>query len=222
MSLRCPRGSLCVVLPDPTGASAAVRALLAVLSGGSGPRHCYRCEGSLALLGRPARDWLPADLLGEVTYLGDREELLELPAGAVAGWGCGDRADDGAQAQRFFAAAEVSGAQATLRSLPGGLATFLTGRGPGPGPGPDPDRDPAALLTAGAKPFAASLCIPAIVIVIVNCVRLDWPGPDRTIPIHPDANRMRRRGVEAAGALPRADAALQGDLAAGLDFLGAV
>ena len=211
-----------MVLPDPTGASAAVRALLAVLSGGSGPRHCYRCEGSLALLGRPARDWLPADLLGEVTYLGDREELLELPAGAVAGWGCGDRADDGAQAQRFFAAAEVSGAQATLRSLPGGLATFLTGRGPRPGPDPDPDRDPAALLTAGAKPFAASLCIPAIVIVIVNCVRLDWTGPDRTIPIHPDANRMRRRGVEAAGALPRADAALQSDLAAGLDFLGAV
>ena len=92
MSLRCPRGSLCVVLPDPMapgadGSSAAIhiRALLQVLSGTGTGRETGtgdHCEGgSLELLGRPARDWLPTDLDREVTYLGDREEMLELPAG---------------------------------------------------------------------------------------------------------------------------------------------
>jgi hypothetical protein len=78
-----------VVLPDlmsssfsssSWGATGAVRAFLEVLWGGSGQR--YRCEGGLELLGRPARDWSPAGLQGEVTYLGDREQRLELPAGA--------------------------------------------------------------------------------------------------------------------------------------------
>eukprot|EP01036_Dinobryon_divergens_P023224 gene23224-31550_t len=141
LSLHCPRGSLCVVLPDlmcspssPWGATGAVRAFLEVLWGGSGQR--FRCEGGLELLGRPARDWSPAGLQGEVTYLGDREERLELPAGAVAGWGCSWAGqEDGAQARRFFAAAEVSGAQSTLRSLPQGLATLLTGSGQTQGQG---------------------------------------------------------------------------------------
>ena len=65
---------------SPWGATGAVRAFLEVLWGGSGQR--FRCEGGLELLGRPARDWSPAGLQGEVTYLGDREERLELPAGA--------------------------------------------------------------------------------------------------------------------------------------------
>ena len=179
-----------MVLPDLTspaapsprwGAAGPVRALLRVLWGGSG--QPYRCEGALELLGRPAGDWTPAGLQADLTYLdADREEMLELPAGAhsstsvlccvlccyvlcvvcahrylwwcgvvlgaVAGWGCtwpapgpgpGPGREDGAQAaRRFFAAADASGAQSTLRSLPRGLATLL-----------GPDRDFAVQLTAG-------------------------------------------------------------------------